>query len=648
MNKLKNHISLIIAMAIIVAIVGLSLVGVCLIQKEAFSVNSLFDVHVEAQGTKEKVICWSKDNNLYVFLPSFTEYITLVASEDCVAEIEGLSVGVRYSMDEISCEKPYSFFVKNSGREQTGNIVFMQSQTVPSLFINTDSGAMDYIHAVKGNAENAFCTLIDETQISQNKKIILQGRGNTSWSGCEKKGYKITFEETQSLLGLNTANTYLLIANARSNYLSNTVAFWLSEQMGIKYVPECRHIDLYLNGEYVGNYILCEQISVNANSIDITDLQTQNIKRNPSQKIEDLVKYTAADGMSKGVLWANEPDDISGGYFLERDVPEYYKDEISGFVLSSKDHFVIKGPKYASQQEVEYIRKYMQETYDALSSTDGYHAKTQKYYGEYLDIDSFALKYVLEEFLNFNDAGRSSAYYYKEANGKLYAGPGWDFEGAFINDPNQITKLNATYYSTDWYKLLLEHDDFKQKVKQVYEELLLPALDGLQKSEFSRLKELNKASVRMDSVRWEREDFEQSCNKISIWIEKRVSFLNEQWLSENKYVTVTVKAGWQNDTYFYLLPGQMLSEEDVLSKIAVEGAAVGGLINKETGMPFEFSQAIEEDIVLEVTQVKTKTSLLEVLLPKISQVLPEVLFVLLFIIVMLVYIAKFLLRRKRR
>ncbi len=646
MKNSKINKSLILATLGIVIFSILLFVAVLLFQKQEAKISDLVGVEIETDGFTENIKCYEKENAVYVFLPSNIKSLTLTSNQNVEAEINDLQVGVRYQISDISLEQEYDFRVKYKNKLIESKFIFMQSKEIPSLFINTKSGSMEYVHAVKGNSEKGVFSLLEGNGQSIKGDLRMQGRGNTSWTGCEKKGYKLEFDQEITMLDLKPSNTYLLIANARSNYLSNTIAFWLSQNMGVKYVPNCRHVDLYLNGDCVGNYILCEQITVSKNSINITNLQDINAQLNPNQKINEVKKYQAEDGMSKGVLWINEPENVTGGFFLERDVPEYYKDEVSGFILNSGDHFVIKGPKHAGKREVDYIHSYMQETYDAISNKSGYNTKTGKHYTEYLDLDSFIIKYVIEEFLNFNDAGRSSAYYYKDVNDKLTAGPGWDFEGAFKGNSKYITKLNANDYSTDWYERLLTHTEFNEGVKIAYKNLLLPLINELLNTKFDALYNTNLASSVIDEVRWDREDFYKSCEDIKIWMRERVSFLSEQWLSGNKYFNVTIESEWQNKVYFYLKPGETMLESQMPQYVR-DGYVFNGWKDKASGLPFDFSKPIESDVTLQATWVKTPTSILNVLKLKVSIVVIELIFAVIFIVVLIVYVTKFLLRRNK-
>ncbi len=647
----KINKSLLFSILAIVAIVAVLFLAIYLVQKpRSEDADELISIEITAGDMQKSIRCWMDEvGELYAFLPSDTENITLLTEDGYSFTAGELNSGVKYAIADVEADTKHECLIRKNGKNVIETkITFIQSDNIPSLFIETESGSMDYIHAEKGNKEKGSYSVIspDKDENASGNLVEFAGRGNTSWTGCDKKGYKLVMDEACSLLGLDASYTYLLVANARCNYLSNTVAFWISEQMGIKYVPECKHVDLYLNGEYAGNYILCEQIRVSKDSIDIADLNATNLDLNPGQDVKELVKYQSSDGTSKGVLWQNEPEDVTGGYFLERDVPEYYSDEVSGFVLSSGDHYVIKGPKYAGQKEVEYISDYMQQTYDAVSSDTGYNPDTGIYYAEYLDIDSFALKYVLEEFLNFNDAGRSSAYYYKDKGGKLYAGPGWDFEGAFIGRYDYITELNSTSYSTDMYERLLKHSDFREAVISKYRDLLLPALDTLLKSEMAEMQALIAKSAEMDEIRWNRESFSQSSSDIKEWIEKRISFLNSHWLEDNDYVSVTVKSEWQNNVYVYLTRGQKLSSAD-MPVYERDGFTFGGWIDQD-GELYDFDNSVESDITLEALWISDGGSLITSLLGKARQVIPEIIFALVFGIAFLIFVFKFIIRVKKK
>ena len=94
-------------------------------------------------------------------------------------------------------------------------------------------------------------------------------RGNTT-SKADKKPYTIKFATKQNLLGMGKAKKYCLIANAYDpTLMRNYIALKLAKELGLEYTSECEFVDLYLDGEYWGNYLLVEPVEEGSNRVDI-------------------------------------------------------------------------------------------------------------------------------------------------------------------------------------------------------------------------------------------------------------------------------------------------------------------------------------------------------------------------------------------
>ena len=142
------------------------------------------------------------------------------------------------------------------------------------------------------------------------KMVEIRLRGNsTMW--LPKQPYRIKFPEKFSPLGLNHAKekSWVLLANdADKTLLRNAVAFKAAKIMNDdpannRFVPSIILVDLYLNGDYKGNYHLTDQVEVATGRVNVESLK-------------------AADG--------NNPLKITGGYLLEMDgfgetEPLYFK-----------------------------------------------------------------------------------------------------------------------------------------------------------------------------------------------------------------------------------------------------------------------------------------------------------------------------------
>lgn len=106
----------------------------------------------------------------------------------------------------------------------------------------------------------------------------------------------------------------------------------------------------------------------------------------------------------KGYDFAVTPPDVTGGYLLELEMSDRYGLEPSGFITNRRQCVVIKNPKYANYEEVSYIANRFQDLEDAVRSPDGISQYTGVSYQDYLDLPSFAAKYILEEYLDNADA----------------------------------------------------------------------------------------------------------------------------------------------------------------------------------------------------------------------------------------------------
>lgn len=601
------------------------------------SKNIPFYLETESGNSEIKIYPWRNDvdGKYYVFLPAGCQKVRFQCGDRVSFSLEDLYLEEEITSNSLLTKKEYIGTVKNGlGFKQSLSLVFMKSENITALFLSTESGSMDYINTKKGNAENGSFFILSEdgTPLSEGTVASLEGRGNTSWTGCEKRGYKFTLPEAESLLGLRQASDWILIANARSNYLSNSIAFWLEEEIGFKYYTRAAFVDLYFNGVYHGNYILCERISTGHNGIAIQDLDTLNMEANPGESLKGKDQYKDSEDRFKAFLWKRDPKDITGGFLIERDVPEYYADEKSGIKLTTGDHYVIHKPSRPTVSEAEYLWNYMEELHEAVASPDGYNSSGQ-HYTDYLDAESFALKYILEEFLAFNDAGRSSAYYYKESGDVLRAGPGWDFEGAFLGNAQYLTMLNGTSYSTELFEQLMQHDDFSNLVIHLYKTRLRPSIVQLSEVKLYELRNKIAVSAGMDRIRWNREDFFDSCNEILTWIDQRTQFLDQHWNLDKKWVNLKFVSEWSNYHYLYLHPGESVTQSMVsqfnIPQVTDWMYQDGTLL--QCGVPQY------EDVTLHGISQPVSNNRLSILLGYVVQLMPELLFGMMFIIVGLLY-----------
>ncbi len=494
---------------------------------------------VSAKGNEENSaslgnINWWKsdiDGKYYMFMPSKTDLSKLKvwfsASDSVICNGEALSNGETTSAFSTGGEFTLTCNDKNY------TVVFLASSKLPSLFINTPEGGLDRIHSDKSHKEKG-CSMLAVNEKGKTdydgKLDSMKGRGNSTWN-MVKKPYNIKLESKSKLFGMEKAKNWCLIANYEDKSLiRNQVTYGLGTAVGMEESPDCKNADVYINGEYKGVYLVTEKVEIKKNRVDIYDLEEATEEANAGKELSDFPQK-GFGGKLCGFIenkqrWfdiPNDPEDITGGYLLELEVADRYPDEASGFVTKHGQAVVSKSPEYASKAQIKYISSYFQEMEDALYSKDGYNSKG-KHFAEYIDLESFAKQYIIQEWSSNWDAGLTSNYFYKDSGKKLVAGPIWDFDNALMNsggrdgtDLTDPTNLHAAKRSL-WYNSLIgsrsfkatpniyalgmRHADFVEEAAKQMKDKFVPAVKELLESKYSEYIEKVQNSAVMNAIRW--------------------------------------------------------------------------------------------------------------------------------------------------
>lgn len=326
----------------------------------------------------------------------------------------------------------------------------------------------------------------------------------------------------------------------------------MEKAVGLKYSFEGKFVDLYINGDYMGNYYICPTLQICDERIDITSLEES------MDKLYSKTDYKGFDVYEtptiKGWNLLEEVEDYTGGYLFEREFIERYETEYSenksGFECPSGECFVIKSPKYCSKTQINYIARFVKEAEAAICAEDGINTDTGLSYNDYIDLDSFAKWYLVNEFTKNYDAGVSSAYYYKDSalvDDKIGMASGWDYDMSMGNylewmeyyneSAEGITRLNIADSSSNWYARLYEKQEFKNLVGQIYHEKLIPYIDNLLEKEITCYQNNLLNSSKMDAIRWkkmyENEEYivgqEEAYESLKAFIKDRRDYFNLEW-----------------------------------------------------------------------------------------------------------------------
>ena len=480
----------------------------------------------QSETTLGEVRVWTRGSTRYLFLPAVTQDKPLQVHTSLAG---GVAIdGELLQAGSITQALIPGTTVNITLGKRNYPIHIMQGSQLPAMWIATQKGSLEKIHASTKNVEPAQMLLLDAegNQSYQGALTELRGRGNATFA-FDKKPYQIKLAEKTSLLHMGKARTWVLLAEYNDySMMRNKITFDLAAQMGMDYVSQAQWLDLYIDGDYKGVYLLAEKVHVDAERVDIDDLEkvTEGLNEQPldSYKMKGATKVTK--GASRGYQIPENPADISGGYLLEIELPYRYPGEPSGFVTNAGQPVVIKAPEYASMEQLAYISNFIQGYENAISAEDGIDPQSGKHYSEFIDMDSLVKKYLLEELAKNVDANKSSQYYYKPADSQsplAFAGPVWDYDSAYGNfarsynprfaSPDYLAAAVETGELYYWWPKVYAHEDFRAHVTTVFHEQMVPALRvllGEEKAEGGSLCSLDEyeqqifQSAEMNRIRW--------------------------------------------------------------------------------------------------------------------------------------------------
>lgn len=521
------------------------------------------------------------DGKFYVFLPADTDMSKLVIKL-------GGAEKIKVNDKTISSGKATDAFKKGGEYKITAgtatySVVFMKSENLPSIHIKTSSGSLEQIHKSKTNKEAATIAVYENGEKTIDSSLAyIKGRGNSTWR-LDKKPYNIKFEKKTDLFGMGKAKKWSLIASAgEQSLIRNKSVYELADEVGLKYSSKSQHVDLYINNNYMGNYLVCESVEVGSNRVDITDLENLNEAVNPGVDIEQcaLAGQTSKDsayayGSKRWAEIPNDPVDISGGYMLEFEQRDRYRFEASGFVSNLGQPIVVKSPEYASKAEVEYISDLYQQFEDAVCSDNGKNS-LGKHYSEYIDMKSIARMYLIQEAVMNLDAGTTSFFFCKDSNSdKFIAAPVWDFDYSlgmefkkydfdFLNPEHWWACINYTHDSREYkintvsdvptvLNMLCRHSDFMELVKKEWKTNFEPKLGDKIAQNMQKLADEVTASAVMDAIRWNQyetsntdeilKSYLEQVKIVTTFIKKRTRFMSVGFSDKGARVTYDANGG---------------------------------------------------------------------------------------------------------
>lgn len=433
----------------------------------------------------------------------------------------------------------------------------MQASAIPTMYLTSSDAAQgrDWVDASKSNAATGTMNLIgaDGTPVYSGELKQIKARGNSTFTYAPKKSYQIKLAEPSDLLGKQEqVKTWVLLASYfDATQMHDKMVKDLAAELGLAYTASCDWVNLYYDGVYRGIYLLSEKNSVGETSVAITDMEQAYEQLNEGYGT-DMTTALAENSYGQQYQYTKdltEPENITGGYLIELNHDKW--DEASGFKTRQSVAFNVKSPEWCGEAAMKYISEYYQAFEDAVYATDdtgaytGYNASTGKYFYDYVDMDSLVKVFLLQELSLNCDGFISSVYFYKDADGKMFAGPIWDQDMTFGTG---WTKTNAADIEDYHYlaKALIQIPAFKTAVVEYYSSTFAPAVrewlgnNGTIAHQYSLLKDNAAMNYTIwDYIRignpeneghiWQGASYQGVVDEMTTWIENRLANMDSRF-----------------------------------------------------------------------------------------------------------------------
>lgn len=324
--------------------------------------------------------------------------------------------------------------------------------------------------------------------IDEEQGMTIKVRGNTS-AGYDKKSFKIKLQNSGDLLLRNDAAYYdkdWILLRSGGELLTTTGFIVNSIVNKDSWTPNYRYVNLFLNNDYRGVYILCESI----------------------EREKDCRIYV----------------DKTEGYIFELD-PYWWLEDVyfdTTFTNSTK-RFTFKYPdsdeiKYI---QIEYLKSYLEATEEAIRNGN---------YSDFIDVESFARWILAHDILGTWDSAGSNIFLIKkDNNSKIEMATLWDFD-TILRMKDKWARVHYDYF---YYNMLFNNvnKEFVRVYKNIWKEInenyniIIEDLIAFSNSDEGIA--LNE-SIPYDNSRWEYSNLSVSeqIKEITDWLTSRKIWLD--------------------------------------------------------------------------------------------------------------------------
>ena len=347
----------------------------------------------------------------------------------------------------------------------------------------------------------------------------IKGRGNSTWWICTdasagavvgKCPYQVKFGDKTSILGMPEDKKWVLLAEkSDKSMIRNKIARYMGELSDLEYTPNAEYVELFINEDYQGTYLIGQKVEESSNRVDIGDdgyLIEIDTDANGRIDVDDII--------FKPTIWSS---------------------------IHTDGVFNIKDPNidYGSD-EFYFIENYINDFESVLYSNN--FNDPDSGYESYIDVDSLIDWFLINEIAKSVDARWYSSIYFSYIPGeKIKMGPIWDFDLSYGNLNYSDAQYTSDFYikQNNWIDRLFLDEVFVEKVKIRYS-YYYSKLGDIK----NKIDEFAKYIDKSQKANFERWDilgvyvwpnpvydltYEQEVNRLENWIEERMNWLNSNF-----------------------------------------------------------------------------------------------------------------------
>ena len=415
---------------------------------------------------------------------------------------------------------------------------------------------------------------------SMKAQVKVRGNWTTSY---EKKPLRIKFEEKQSLGGLNGGKAFknwLLLAEYKDlSMLRNKTGFELGRKIleDYLYCSDCELVEVEINGEYWGLYLLAEQQEAGGGRVNVPEPKKEETGPETGYLLEFDGYYRLESRLNSFTInYSNYapliPFDGTGKAkpFTPLSTDPNHKRDLVGYTVKSS---------IRSENQRIAIRNFVANAYTimysasyndtALEMAQGFRntvpsSKTPREAVEaVIDVQSLADMYILSEITCDPDIYYSSFFMSADlsagGDGKLRFEAPWDFDSAMGNRyvvenaqglyaANVVDDVDHVYRAINpWLTVLMRQEWFTDIIARKWTELYDRGVFSEAVERIRSDSRKYEAAFTRNYQRWNnmadksaldyelnREAFAcrseaESAEQLARWLEKRIGFLNGVW-----------------------------------------------------------------------------------------------------------------------